>query len=352
MWRADYKDTAPSGARKRRKILKVILTETRTMFTDPIHEAFRKATAAALKELFEKKHLYQSVVLDLSFVEKLLAAPKRQQRLLYRSNAPKPTTTVKPASNISPIEAELTKQFFGGVPDKRIVLWNNLPWHFTAWNEHLGEDGVYLVPPSISISCANCKSGPWPHNPSFNGAEEAFPGVFFGESKPLTQVHVFSYQCQQCKGEPLCFFVKRERFKFTIVGRSHFPRVEAPANFPESVANFYRKSVIASNTGFILASALYLRAAIEQHFRDAIPQAQLKTLGNRPTGDELGDFYSKILPKEFPSSCPSLKKAYSDLSEVIHAGKENDDAKGIFEKTRLAIETHFEALDLFKKISK
>jgi hypothetical protein len=321
------------------------------MFTDQIHEAFRKAIVSALKELLEKKHLYQSVNLDLSSVEKLLAEPKRQTRTRYRRGQLPKTNPVKPALRLSPIDIELTKSVFGFTPDKRIVAWNNWPWNFHTWNEQIGEKEFSIIPSSISAICVNCKGGPWPHNPGFIDGEGKFQSVSFGENS-RTQLYIFSYQCQQCKGEPLCFFVKRERFKFTIVGRNHFPRVDAPANFPEPVANFYRKSVIASNTGFILASALYLRAAIEQHFRETIPQAQLKTIGNRLTGDELGDLYSKTLPKEFPSSCPSLKKAYSDLSEVIHAGKENDDAKAVFEKTRLAIETHFEALDLFKKISK
>ena len=164
------------------------------------------------------------------------------------------------------------------------------------------------------------------------------------------QVFAFPYQCQGCKGEPLVLFVRREVLKLTLVGRSQFPQIIVPKFIPETQRKFYRNAIISDQTNFVLAAALYLRTLIEQYFYQAIPEPQIKAIKGNPTGDELADLYAKTLPQHFPGNFPSLKKAYDDLSRIVHSGKEDDEAKASFQTIRKAVEGHFEAIQLFRRM--
>ena len=77
---------------------------------------------------------------------------------------------------------------------------------------------------------------------------------------------------------------------------------------------------------------------------------KIKAINGNPTGDELAVLYAKTLPKNFPSNFPSLKKAYDDLSAIIHSGKESDGAKKCLAAIRVAVDGHFKAIQLFKEI--
>jgi hypothetical protein len=146
------------------------------------------------------------------------------------------------------------------------------------------------------------------------------------------------------------FLVKRNGLKLTLVGRSQFPEVVVPSFIPEPQRKFYRNAIIADQTSFTLAAALYLRTVVEQYFYAAIPKEEIAAIKGNPTGDELAELYSKTLPKNFPNNFPSLKKAYNDLSEIVHSGKENDETKKSFVSIRNAIDGHFKAVQLFKEI--
>jgi len=164
------------------------------------------------------------------------------------------------------------------------------------------------------------------------------------------EIFALPYQCQSCKCEPLFFLVRREGLKLMLVGRSQFQEVAVPDFIPKDHRKFYRNAVIANQTSFTLAAALYLRTMIEQYFYKTIPGTEIKAIKGNPTGDELAELYAKTLPKNFPSSFPSLKKAYVDLSKIIHSGKEDDETKKSFEVIRNAVDSHFKAIQLFKEM--
>src|SRR5260221_14079702 len=56
--------------------------------------------------------------------------------------------------------------------------------------------------------------------------------------------------------KPLCFLVRREGLKLTLVGRSQLPEIATPVFIPENLRKYYRNAIIADQTNFTLAAAL------------------------------------------------------------------------------------------------
>lgn len=304
-----------------------------------------------LKELLETKHLYQSVTIPIQDLDEIIRRGIEEHK--REASLAEPSTSY---SNHKEAERALTELL--QKRRARLLVW---PWGFDPENHSYPGarpvGSVYqelpsLQIPSIRVSCdsAICKGSRQPHNSGYIGLREGV-GAFSAEnSGSALQIFSFPFQCQNCKGEPLVFLVKREGLRLTLAGRSQFPEVVIPDFIPDKQKKFYRNAVIADQTGFVLAAALYLRTLIEQYFYQIIPETEIKAIRGNPTGDELAELYAKTLPKNFPDSFPSLKKAYDDLSKIVHSGKETDETKKSFVTIRTAVDGHFKAIQLFKEM--
>jgi hypothetical protein len=307
------------------------------------------AIQQGLKELLENKHLYQSVTIEFNEV-RLRLSEVEQEEIQGRLIIGNPHRLITD-DDIKNVKAS-TRQLLA----KRMSKWTNGIWvlideksanNFTSEKERM--DGCRFAIPSIKTYCTQCKSGPWPHNPARESGELGYSFEYIEKLKHI-QTFLLPYQCQNCKADPLAFLVKRDGLKLTLVGRSQFPEVLVPDFIPENQRKFYRNSVIASQTNFTLAAVLYLRTLIEQHFYQVVPKCEIEAIKGNPTGDELADLYATTLPKSFPGSFPSLKKAYNDLSEVLHRGNEDDDASKKFLSIKNDVEKHFDALRVFNSV--
>lgn len=311
--------------------------------------AFQTRVTARLAELFERKHLYQSVQITIADFEPLILGLGKKA---FKDDPyyPSPGFGVRSAPKIT--AAEHSKRL-----TEQLELWLGKPWSFAeafqiqrVLKRDQQRAEIAFGVATIRIACAACHNTVQPHNPGYLYYQgQPKPHTFTVESV-IAEVHQFPFQCQNCKGEPLIFLVTRKKSRLTLVGRSQFPEISIPDYIPEKLSNFYRSAVIADQTGFTLASALYLRTLIEQNFYQTIPEVNIKAIKRNPTGDELADLYAKTLPKGFPDGFPSLRKAYDDLSVIIHSGKENDEVKKSFPVIRSAVDGHFKAVQLFKEM--
>ena len=146
------------------------------------------------------------------------------------------------------------------------------------------------------------------------------------------------YQCQSCKGEPEGFLVRRAGWDFHLHGRSPIEGIEVPPYIPKAEYNLFRDSLVAFNSGKVLAALFYLRSFIEQFARRVTGKA------GKVTGDEIMNAYYETLPREHSSTMPSLREWYDKLSVPLHEGR--DDAQ-MFEEARKGIEKHFEIRRVF-----
>lgn len=316
-----------------------------------LSEAFRTRVQMGLAELLEKKHLYQSVQIGLSDFEALVVKLGKQAF----DNDPHPVT----ASALGGMRSagKTTAAQHSKRLRELLIFWLGHPWTFVhafqgqrVLHRDQKQAEIAVNVSTIRVACAMCRNTVQPHNPGYLSCKAESQHHSFTVGNAIAEVYEFPFQCQNCKDEPLIFWVARKKSRLALVGRSQFPEVQTPECLPESSQKFYRNALIADRTGFTLAAALYLRVLIEQHFYSAIPPAQIATIKGVPTGDELGELYAKTLPKDFPGSFPSLKKAYEDLSRIVHSGEETDETKTSFEAIRGAVEGHFEAVHLFKKM--
>lgn len=312
-----------------------------------LDDVVSRKVLSALKELLETKHLYQSVqISEKDFdeaINRLIEIHK--QEVAKAEPGMKLDGTPYLENRVKRLKQELGN-----------LLYCN--WYFyTESNPPPGAQPVGAVDlpplllPSVKVSCRSkqCKGSIQPHNAGFDGWRY---GVmeFDYQKTGLIQIFSLPYQCQNCREEPLVFLVTRENLKLTLVGRSQFPEVLVPNFIPDAQRKFYRNTIVAEQTNFVLASALYLRTVIEQHFYAIVPKEKINAIKGNPTGDELADLYAETLPQNFPSNFPSLKKAYDDLSIIIHSGKENDEVKKTFSVIRNNVDGHFKAVQLFKEM--
>jgi hypothetical protein len=316
-----------------------------------LEEIISRKVLSVLQVLLETKHLYQSVQISEKEFDSVIEARIEIFRQEIKRAEP----------SINADETTYLKRRVEKLNNERdFLLYSN--WYFyTDANPPPGAPpigSVNLQPlllPSVRASCGSkqCKGSIQPHNSGYNGWRYGVLSFDISQDDgSKTQIFSFPYQCQNCKQEPLVFQVKRNGLKLTLVGRSQFPEVLVPNFIPEAQRKFYRNAVVADQTSFTLAGALYLRTLIEQYFYAVIPEEQIKAIKGNPTGDELAELYATTLPENFPNNFPSLKKAYGDLSVIVHSGKENDEVKKEFLSIRTAVDGHFKAVQLFKEISK
>ena len=152
------------------------------------------------------------------------------------------------------------------------------------------------------------------------------------------QVFCLAYQCQRCLGKPECFIVRREGWRLELHGRSPMEHIEAPNYVPKAEAWLYRDSVIAFNSGKVLAALFYLRTFIEQFAR------RVTGVSGKVTGDEILDEYYKSLPAPTRDEMPSLREWYDKLSDALHSARED---APLFEAAKTQIEKHLDIRRVF-----
>ncbi len=279
---------------------------------------FNRAAAAKLKELLENKHLYQKVSFDVS-KEILELIPKLQAGHLQHFDPWMRSIFV------SPLPAGTHQQFDRAVSGGVV---RELPM---------------LLLQNVKLYCSQCDRReaflPLWHTEAIGPIRQADPEHIIQGSTPSDlQLFMVVYQCQSCKGIPEAFLIRRTGWELQLHGRSPMEGLEVPKYIPKPEYNLFRDSVIAFNSGKVLAALFYLRSFIEQFAR------RVTGLTGKITGDKIMDTYNETIPLKFRDSMPSLREYYDSLSVPIHQAK--DDAE-VFEAQRQAIEKHFEIRKVF-----
>jgi hypothetical protein len=289
------------------------------------------AVEAALKVLLSEKHLYQTLEVNLGFMD---AAAKQVEQ--ERRGVP---TTYQGMQRVSP-------------PNKaEEILANAKLTVAQAWTPYIrvaegkpdmvttvGNAGspIQFALPTINTFCDQCGTA-WPFNAVSKGAlcliRDAQSAWFY-----------LGYECQQCKGFGVRFLVRRQGFKLRLVGRDPIEVLPTPVVLPRIVSKYYSDAQIAHHAGQTLAGLFLLRTFVEQYWRTLQPVKDLISAIPRATGDEQGDAYQKTLPDDFKARFPSLKDIYSQLSAAMHEANADGD---LFRDSSARVVKHFEARKLF-----
>jgi hypothetical protein len=289
----------------------------------------------AVRQLLSDKHLYQSVNVDVAFLDEVAEAHHKAER-------------VAAARALSPGRP-------GRVPEVEEIRGTldsfvRAPW-FPSGARPLVDTGMDILfendpkvqkypLPTVKLTCNHCGE-PGPFNPV--GAL-----VETGRRARDNQWTYLSYECQNCKGEPIRFLIRRKRTKLTLSGRDPFETIELPSFVPKQHADNLRNALIANHAGQTLAGIFLMRVFIEQFWKsipDVVTAVKHKA---RPTGDELAEAYKATLPQAFKERFPTLAETYDVLSDDMHAAR--GDAT-VFEKGYDDIVEHFDARRLFKLLS-
>jgi hypothetical protein len=319
---------------------------------DPgIVKMLRDEIIRCIKELLETKHLYQSVRIDTTGIQKLIDNVEESEDVKqYKQTIGSWSGMLGDPGSMPPSPKNMVAKRVQELRQKieyttAFILGNFWSFSTDACKQPPAtsdtkpkEDITNFVLPTVSVLCEKC-DGMLPHNSGFRGQTQEFQTVSFIFSKDGKQVpfqtFVFPYQCQGCKEEPLVFLVHREGIKLTLAGCNHIEKVQVPKTIPKEEGKYFSEAIVAFNTGNVLAGLFLLRTTIDQYMRRI-----LKVKG-RKTGDELAGEYATLLHDEFPKSYPSMKVIYEELSIVLHSADANSTQ---FEKSKQDIENHFELL--------
>ena len=270
---------------------------------------FERMIQSSMKELFETKHLYQSVRYNLDSIRE--HAPEG-----WREPA---RTRIWHSFKMIAKGEWLVKNPFG----RQLQL-------------NTEEIFVMLEFPSVKLNCSICDRI---EAYNFIGGTSTDYITASGEAQNSETIQQFAvtYQCQSCKDHPEVFLVRREGCKVTLCGRSPIEIIETPKHIPHSVQEYYTSAIISRNSGFTLAGIFYLRTLIEQWIYSLDP-SQNKI-------DEAIEWYMASLPPDFKSRFKSIKELYGELSADIHSA---EGSKELFVQAISDIEAHFDARRVFK----
>jgi hypothetical protein len=269
---------------------------------------------AALQELINTKHLYQTLHVDFT---KAVVKEAFVQSVYSKRGNEKGETSEQIVPHLC-AEMASRQWFLGKVPLGATVKSGTI---------------VVAMPP-VATFCGRCKDVEACGLRLPEQSIWSYDGLSPGE-----QVFCFELLCQRCKAHVIVFSVKKTRDKLQIVGRSEFESVTIPEGIPEEQSQFYSQAVIAYQSGHYLAAICVLRVVIEQHMRSRVEKsATMKA-------DKVCEAYLATLPDDFKSRFPSLKDIYGKLSEAIHKADANDK---LFESQQAEIDRHFKALKLYE----
>jgi hypothetical protein len=291
-----------------------------TQFSEIVQRAkseYMVLITESFKNFLETKHLYQSIQIDISPI-------------------------------LKKVESSCKADTFYG--QKTLASFNDfisLPWVTTIGTQSLplpgprsDENFVRVNLPTVKVYCDLCKRKE-PFNPFTVRFSETQKCVTYPsqENQKVSQVFFLEYQCQSCKGHPEIFVVRKEGYRISLHGRSPMEVYPCPKVIPKNFRKFFSDSVVAFNSGQVLAALFLVRTFVEQftRFETNATDTQL--------ADDVLSAYMARLPNDFKQRFPSLKKIYSDLSSAIHKA-ESDDA--LFTEVQDEIIKHFEARRLFE----
>ena len=289
----------------------------------------------ALRSLLSEKHLYQSTIVDTQFLDGAAA----EQHHAAKMRAAQPSIGGGGRPHVPPVDqisANLDKFLLGawfptGAPPlvqtgADILFQNNTKVQKFAL-------------PTVKLTCNHCEER-GPFNPVGALVETA-------RKAKTDQWFSFSYECQNCKGEPIRFLVRRTGNRLTLSGRDPFETIEIPAFVPRKHADNFRNALIANHAGQTLAGIFLLRVFVEQFWKTIPEVAEAVQDKSRPTGDELAEAYKATLPSGFKERFPTLAEVYDALSEAMHLARAD---AAVFGKCYEQIIEHFDARRLFKLI--
>lgn len=266
-----------------------------------------KLIQAAFKTLLERKHLYQSVIVET------IQSP---------DSVGDPIGTVRQ-------DFLLTVRAFNG------------PWFLAGpttvhrISPHASDERLLVTPPDLKLYCTSCG-----RSEAFNlvSVEDCFRHDGYSGGIEGHQAFVLLYRCQSCKGVPEIFLVRREGLKLTNTGRDPIEHVEVPKEVAKNHKKFFSGAIVAHQSGQTLAGLFLFRTLIEQFAREA-------TSSQTRSADQVMSDYMATLPADFKDRFPSMKSLYDELSADLHAALASQE---LFERARLEIEEHFRARALFK----
>jgi hypothetical protein len=311
-------------------------------------EILKSSIQKSVKELLENKHLYQSVPIDYTPIQKLIDnAEKSPEVVRYKNNRAVALPMSKSYRDVNSHLESYRRKIQETANEVLQAFWSfntGIFKEFTdSYEENFGINFTDFNLPTIAVQCTHCDAIRPAHNPGFPEQKNGFQEVSFVESinkkSIYCQTFVFSYQCQACKKEPLIFLVHRKGVKLKLTGRNHFETPEVPKTIPKDEKKFYAGAIVAFNTGNELSGLFMLRTTIEQYMRRILGSTE------KISGEDLGDQYADLLAEDFPKSrYPSLKTIYKELSVPIHSAQSDTEQ---FKKSRNEIEKHFELLEHF-----
>jgi hypothetical protein len=306
-----------------------------------------------LRLLLEERNLYQTVQVELkAFQKRILEADflveetqdRKSGALVFLAGGVPGNRETFSYNQLKFLEAarkhlsELTPKIGGRMALK---FWDQPPP--TYQDRYLPETAKFSLDvelPVICIPCHSCSRFEPAHTPFANLPGASIPPVRYEFSKSGEKVEVWTlaYQCQACRTEPLILTVRRDGFKFQLVGKSHVDSVEAPPAIPKSLRRLWSDAIIARKVGKLVGAAAYLRLFIESHVRAATSNQ----VPPRPTCDALMAAYSPLLNDSHPQE-EGLRSAYGLLSEIIHG---SDRKPATMDKALALVKRHFEVLSV------
>jgi len=166
-----------------------------------------------------------------------------------------------------------------------------------------------------------------------------------GRSLDSDQWFFLSYECQNCKAEPIRLLVRRAREKLTLCGREPIESVQVPDVIPKSHADRYGSAIVAAQSGQALAASFLLRVFVEQYWLGIKAVSEAIKQIKRPTGDEIGEAYKGTLPTDFKERFPTLCEVYNDLSAAMHTADERIE---VYSTACAKVIEHFDARRLYR----
>lgn len=287
------------------------------------HLKLQRSLTEAFKVLLSEKHLYQSIRVEKGFI----------------ADVAKAKCEMESGSGFAFGKVVNLESFIS--EGKRIF---EFPW---IPNEDPSEthDGsisgwVAFTLPTIEIYCSCCKKN-FPFKPVY-GLCKSDIGL---QKLPNAQWIFLAYSCQGCDGEAIRFMVRRSDDKLSICGRDPMEFADIPAVIPIRQRAWFKKAIVAAQSGQILAGIFMLRVLVEQYWREITEVADAINHSGRQSGDVMGNAYKTTLPPDFKDRFPTLCDTYDDLSCAMHSASQRTD---VFEKARDQIIEHFDARRLFK----
>jgi hypothetical protein len=280
-----------------------------------LNQTISENIAVGLKNLFETKHLYQNIKIELDQLMKAESPPGTNSLAKFLEMA------------IHIVRPKITGPWF---PIRAV---ESIP-------ELQAKSPISFSTPDVKMFCENCDrieafNSIFTEDFLYRGAKD-YTG--FTTKRGIVQIFIFSFLCQACKIVPEVFIVRRENFKLVLSGRAPIEHIPVPNVIPKHIQHFYSGAILAYQSGQTLAGIFLLRTLIEQW---AISKATKKDL----QADQAIDSYMATLPEDFKTRFPSLRMLYGELSIDIHTATGSAE---LFEKARNQIDEHFEARRLFK----